>query len=109
MCDKGYIWNPSNSECECDESCHIGEYLDYSNCKCRKELVDPFIEEYTENIEETKLIKKTLDENKDECNSCIVYLVLFWIFFIFFMISIGIGIYFAYHKYANCNKCNLPY
>ena len=34
VCDKGFIFNPSNSEC--DKSCGIGEYLDYSNCKCRK-------------------------------------------------------------------------
>ena len=31
--DKGYIWNPSNCECECDKSCDIGEYLDYKYCK----------------------------------------------------------------------------
>ena len=36
VCDKGFIWNRSNCECECDKSCDIGEYLDYENCKCRK-------------------------------------------------------------------------
>ena len=110
VCDKGYIWNPSNCECECDKSCDIDEYLDYSNCKCRKKLVDPLVEECTENIDETKLVKKTLDknENKDKCNSYVVYKVLFWILFIFFIISIGIGIYFAYYKYKN-NKYDLPY
>ena len=35
-CDKGYFWNLRNCECECDKSCNIGEYLDYSNRKCRK-------------------------------------------------------------------------
>ena len=29
MCDKGFIWNTSNCECECDKSCDIGECLDY--------------------------------------------------------------------------------
>ena len=29
ICDKGFIWNPSNCKCECDKSCDIGEYLDY--------------------------------------------------------------------------------
>ena len=29
ICDKEYIWNPSN--CECDKSCDFGEYLDYEN------------------------------------------------------------------------------
>ena len=26
VCDRGYIWNPSNYECECDNSCYVGEY-----------------------------------------------------------------------------------
>ena len=36
VCDKGFIWNLSNSECGCDKSCDSVEYLDYENCKCRK-------------------------------------------------------------------------
>ena len=32
--EKGFIWNPSNCECECDKFCAVGEYLDYSDCKC---------------------------------------------------------------------------
>ena len=27
VCDKGFIWNASNCECECDKTCDIGEYL----------------------------------------------------------------------------------
>ena len=42
--DKGFIWNPSTCECECDKSCD-GEYLDLSNCKCTKKLVDKLVEE----------------------------------------------------------------
>ena len=72
-------------------------------------MVDPVIEECTESINETRLIKKTLNENKDRCDFCIVYRVSFWIFFIFFITSIVIGIYFVYCKYANCHKYNLPY
>ena len=26
VCDKGYAWNPSNCECECDKSCDISIY-----------------------------------------------------------------------------------
>ena len=37
VCDKGYFCNPSN--CECDKSCGYSEYLDYSNCKCRKKYL----------------------------------------------------------------------
>ena len=102
ICDKGFIWNPSNCECECDKSCDIGEYLDYSNCKFRKRLVDKLIEECTENIDEIKITSKSEHENK--CSSCTVYIVLFSIFFI---ISIGIGIYFVYYKYMNRNENNV--
>ena len=28
LCDKRYIFNPSNCKFECDKSCSIGEYLD---------------------------------------------------------------------------------
>ena len=107
VCDKGFIWNPSNCECECDKSCSIGEYLDYSNCKCRKKLVDRLVEECTENIDETKLVNITVEnENNCRCNSNVVYKVLF---FIFLIIIIVIGIYFVYHKYVNHIKYDLPY
>ena len=107
VCGKGFIWNPRSCECECDKSYDIGRYLDYSDCKCKKNLVDPLVEEYAENIEEVKLAKLTPeDENNGKCNSYVVHKVLF---FIFFIISIGIGIYFVYRKFVGRNKYNLPY
>ena len=45
---KDIFFNPSSCNCECDKSCGIGEYFDYLNCKCRKRLLDPLIEECTE-------------------------------------------------------------
>ena len=106
VCDKGFIWNPSNCECECGKSCDIGHYLDYENCKCRKKLVYKLVEECTENIEETKLDEKTTakNENKHKCSSCTLYIVLFSIIFI---INIGIGIYFVYYKYMSHNEENV--
>ena len=53
-----YAINPNNSECECDKSCSIGEYINYKNCKCRNKLIDPLVEECTENTNETSLVKK---------------------------------------------------
>ena len=50
VCDKGYIWNPSDCECECHKSCDVGQYLDYKNCKCRDKLVEKF----TETVKELK-------------------------------------------------------
>ena len=82
VCDKGFIWHPSNCECECDKACDIDEYLDYKNCKCRKKLVDKLVDECTETVKEVKLAKITLakNENSCKCSSCTVYTVLFWIF-----------------------------
>ena len=107
VCDKGFIWNTNNCECECDKSCDDGEYLDYSNCKCRKKLVDKLVQECTENVkEEKKVTEITLYENKNKHkrSSCTVYIVLFSIIL---AINIGIGTYFVYYKYMSCNKENV--
>ena len=96
VCDKWFIWDPSNCECQCDKACHVGEYLDYENCKCRKELVDKLVDESTETVEEVKLAKINLAENENsyKCSSCTVYTVLFCIFF---TINVGaISVYFIY-------------
>ena len=112
VCGKGFIWNPSNCECECNKSCYIGKYLDYSNCKCKKKLVDLFIEESTENIDETKIFNITLAENQNSyygCNSYKVYIVFIAVVF---TILAGITIYFVYYKWSlirgniSCTKFN---
>ena len=93
VCDKGFIFNPSICECECDNSCGISEYLDYSNCKCRKILVDPLIEECTKNIDIVTI------DNKKKCSFlCIV------LFSIILAICVGIGIYFVYY-HCYLKKC----
>ena len=99
VCDRAYIWNPSNCECECDKSCYLEEYLDYKNCRCRKRLADKLVEECAETVEEVNIAGK--NEHKSKCSSCILYIVLFSVFF---AINIGIGAYFVYYKYMNRNK-----
>ena len=51
------------------------------------------MEECTENIEETRLVEKTLAKNKYKCSSCTLYIVLFSLIF---TINVGIGIYLVY-------------
>ena len=101
VCDKGYIWNPSNCECKCDKSCSIGKYLDYSNCKCRKKLIDRLVEECTETIEEVKLVKITIENENSyyECSSNNVYIACIVLFSIILAISIGISIYSVYYHW----------
>ena len=96
VCDKRFIWNPSNCKCECDKSCDIGEYLDYSHCKCRKTLIDPLVEKCTENIDLVKLIMKM----RMIININTIFFVVYIVFFsLGFVINIGTGIYFVYHHW----------
>ena len=101
VCDKGYAWNPSNCECKCDKSFDVGKYLDYENCKCRKRLVDKLVDECDGNINEEV---KILDNNENNCNSCVLYILLFSVSF---TINVGIAAYFVYYKYVNRNKENV--
>ena len=95
MCDKRFICNPSNCECECDKACDVGEYLDYKNCKCRKKSVAPSIDKCTKTVEEVKLAKITLtkNENSNKCTPCTVYIVLM---IVVCTICAGISAYFVY-------------
>ena len=103
MCDKGFIWNPSNCECGCDKVYDVSEYLEYENCKCRKNLVDELVDECTETVEEVKLAKITLaeDENKYKCTSCTVSVVLM---IVVFRICAGISTYFVYYNWWSLVK-----
>ena len=107
VCEKGYIFNPSNCECEYDKSCNIGQYLDYSDCKCKKKLIDPLIEECTKNDDETKLVNIIVE---NENGFCKVYIVLMTVVFTIFS---GITIYFVYYNWSliknniSCIKSNL--
>ena len=98
MCDKEFIWNPSNWNCECNKSDDVREYLDFKNCKCRKNMIDKVVEECSENINESEVIYNStvnaipLNDYR-KINSCTVYIVLLIIFFI---ISISISSVFIY-------------
>ena len=91
---KEFIWNPTICESECDKSCDIGQYLDYKNCKCRKELISKLTEECSEDINGNEMIyNATLTDHRRVCKSCVIYIILFVIFFI---ISISISSTFIY-------------
>ena len=56
MCDKGFIWNSSNCECQCDKSCDIGKFLDYKSLNYRNKIVDKLLEECNENIDGNEML-----------------------------------------------------
>ena len=109
MCDKGFIWNPSNCECKYDKLCDVGEYLDYKNCKRRKSLIDKLIEECSKNSYENETLdiipldSIPLNIYKKVCSSCMVYIVLFVVFLITIIFCVFIYFYW-YVKYKH-NSC----
>ena len=72
-CAKGYTWNPSTCECQCDTWCKPGQYLDHKNCVCKNELIGRVIEECT------SVINETMINNKDNITNN-TYLTLFIVF-----------------------------
>ena len=77
-CDKGYTWNPSTCECQCDIWCKPVQYLDHKNCICKNKLIGRVIEE------RTIIINETMINNKDSGNNnntlCNVFIVLFSVY-----------------------------
>ena len=100
--DKGSIWNPGNCEYECNKSCDVGEYLDYKDCKCTKQLVAKLVAECTENIDEVKIAEITSTELHSSVheNVCVCsYTICVILAVIALAFSIGIGAYFAYSRW----------
>ena len=97
-CDKGYTWNPSTCECQCDTWCKPGQYLDHKNCVCKNKLIGRLIEECT------SIINETLINNKDSGNNN-TYLILFIVFLIGFIVFLLGFIY--YCQLSNANKRKL--
>ena len=62
-CDKGYAWNPSTYECQCDMWYKTGQYLDHKNCVCKYKLIGKLIEECT------SIINETMINNEDSSNN----------------------------------------
>ena len=78
---------------------------------CRKKKIDKLIEECSENIDENKMLyNETLDiissSDKKTSASCIVYIVLF---FVFLIINISKAIYVCFLLYLKNRPTNPHY
>ena len=67
----------------------------------RKKLFDKLVKECSGNKIEVAKITLAENEYKYKCSSSTLHIVLFSKIFI---INVGIGAYFVYYKYMNCNK-----
>ena len=92
-CTKGYTWNPSTCECQCDTWCKPGQYLDHKNSVWKNKLIGRVIEECTSVINETMI-----NNNKDNITNNNTYLILFIVFLMGFI---------YYYCRNNANKTKL--
>ena len=97
-CDKGFLWNPSSCYYECDRSCRIEQYLDYTNSMGKNKLpiINNLVEECINIVDGETFYEKTLDDSPS-CASHVGLLVSFLVT----TVSSGIFIYFYWYKKKN--------
>ena len=105
-CDKGYMWNPSSCECQCDKWCKTGQYLDYKNCVCKNKLVGRLTEECTSVINETMINNKDSNNNNALCN---VFIGLFSVTVLIGIICFCVFAYFKWFKGKKLFKKYIDY
>ena len=95
-CNKGYMWNPSTFESQCDTWSKPGQYLDHKNCICKKKLIGRVIEECTSIINETMINNK---DNIDDDNAVWnIFIGLFSIVIFIGVVCFCVLIYFKWIK-----------
>ena len=94
-CDKGYTWNPSTCECQCDKWCKSDQYLDHKNCVCKNKLIGRLTEECTSVINETVISNKDSGINNTLRN---VFIGLFSVVVLIEIICFCVFAYFRWFK-----------
>ena len=98
-CAKGYMWNPSTNECQCDIWCKPGQYLDHKNCVCKNKLVGRVIEECT------SITNETMINNKDNiANDNTIRNIFIGLFSVLLIVGIVCFCVFAYFKWIKGKK-----
>ena len=77
-CAKGYTWNLSTCEFQCDTWRKPGQYLDHKNCVCKNKLVGRLISECTSVINETMMNN---NDNNNDNNFYRILVCFYWIIF----------------------------
>ena len=96
-CAKGYTWNPSTCEYQCDTWCKPGQYLEQKNCVCR--LIS----------ECTSIINETMRNNNNNNFYKIMAYVFIGLFLISLVICFCMFIYFKWFKSKYTNNNNKLY
>ena len=104
-CTKGYTWNPSTCECQCDTWCKPGQYLDHKNCICKNKLIGRVIEKCTNIINETMINNKDNIANDNTITNIVI--VLFSI--VMFILSVCSCVFIYSKWFKNKKSTNNTY
>ena len=97
-CIKGYTFNPSTCECQCDMWCKPGQYLDHKNCVCKNQLIGRVI------AESTSVINETMINNRDDMTNDNTTAYIFIGLFSILLLGIVCFCVFAYFKWIKSKK-----
>ena len=100
-CAKGYKWNPSTCECQCDMWCKPGQYLDHKNCIYKNKLIGRLIEEGTSVVNKTMMNNNDDNNNNNDNN---FYEIMAYVFIGLFLLAIICFCVFAYFKWFKDKK-----
>ena len=95
-CTKGFTWNPTTCENQCDTWCKPGQYLDHKNCVCKNKLIGRIIEERTNIINETVINNKDNIENDNILTN--IFIGLFSIVMFILIVCFCVFVYFKWFK-----------
>ena len=96
---KGYTWNPSTCECQCDMWCKPGQYFDHKNCICKNKLIGRIIGE------STSIINETMINNRDNiANDDTITYIFIGLFSLLLFIGIVCFCVFTYFKWIKGKK-----
>ena len=104
-CDKGYTWNPSTCERQCDTWCKPGQYLDHKNFICKNKLIGRVIEEFTSIINETMMNNKDNITNDNTITN--IFVGLFSVLLFIGIFCFCVSAYLCGLKVKNCLKINI--
>ena len=99
---KGYMWNPSTWECQCDMWCKPGQYLDHKNCVCKNKLIGRVIEECTSIINKTMMNND--NDNDNDNNTSWFNSINYFFIGLFLMTLIICSCVLAYFKWFKGKK-----
>ena len=95
-CTKGYKWNPSICECQCNMWCKTGQYLHYKKCICKNKLIGRVNAECTRVINETMINNKdNIDDNNTITN---IFIRLFSVIMFAVIVFLCVCAYFKWFK-----------